>query len=138
MSIETVRKAAGHHYRHPQETEESLRYVSPDVVYHSDSADPTLERWRENHEKLIGNMRIESPEVIEIVVEGDMAVTYWTSEIVVIGPVFGLTPNNQRFTLRGFGMDRVRDGLVVEHWGMQDMLGALRQLDMQILPPKEA
>lgn len=136
---DSIAAIAGHHYRYPFETEESVRFVAPGVIYHSATDGPkTLAAWKENHERLLQAFRVTASNIVHQVTEGDLVITHWRGEAVQIGPFQGAAPTGATVTMRGFGIDRVEGGLVVEHWGLQDALGLLRQLGFRIEPPTDA
>lgn len=133
----TIAKIAGYHYRFPYSTKQSIRYVSEDVLYRSATEGPqTLAAWRENHERLLSAFELLTSEIEHQAVNDDLVITHWSGTARQIAPFQGAAPTGAVIRMRGFGIDRVRDGLVVEHWGLQDALGMFRQLGFTLQPPK--
>jgi predicted ester cyclase len=52
----------------------------------------------------------------------------WTLTGTHVGPLFGLAPTQARIHLRGVNFQKLRDGVVVEHWTMIDAFGAREQI----------
>jgi len=73
-------------------------------------------------------------EIEDVVVAGD---TVWTRNVATgtnDGPYMGYPPTGRSFRIHVFDVMRVFAGRVVEHWGVPDRLGVLRQLGA-IAPP---
>ena len=64
----------------------------------------------------------------EIVVEDDRAAVATTIEGTHTGALMGIEPTGRRIAVRGIDMVRVADGRIVEHRGLTDTVGLLRQL----------
>jgi predicted ester cyclase len=62
--------------------------------------------------------------------EGDWVASRVTAKGTHLGVWFGVKPSGKSVTLRGINLDRVSDGLVVEHWGEADTLGMLIQMGL--------
>ena len=74
-------------------------------------------------------------EIDDMVVAGD---TVWTRNIATgtnDGPYMGHPPSGRTFRIYVFDVIRVREGRVVEHWGVPDRLGVLLQLGAVSGPP---
>jgi predicted ester cyclase len=68
-------------------------------------------------------------ELIRTVVEGDEAATYTTFTATHSGDAFGLPATQRRFTAEQMHLMRfAEDGRIVEHWGVRDDAGMMRQL----------
>ena len=133
----TIAEIAGYHYRFPYSTEQSVRYVSEDVLYRSAAEGPqTLAAWRENHERLVAAFELLTSEIEHQAVNEDIVITHWRGTGRQIAPFMGANPTGDLIKMHGFGIDRVRDGLVVEHWGLQDTMGMFRQLGFTLQPPE--
>lgn len=133
----SVTQAAGHHYHNPQETDLSMRFVSRDVIYHSAKELPkTYETWVEAHHKLLKAFDILNPVVLHQVTEGDTVITHWASEGRHKGAFLGVPATGKIVQMRGVGIDRVKDGLVSEHWGLNDGLGLAFQLGASLKLPE--
>jgi predicted ester cyclase len=66
--------------------------------------------------------------VDDVIAAGDKVVLRWHSEGTHRGELAGLAPTGARGTVTGIGIDRWKDGKVVEAWTEWDNLGLARQL----------
>jgi len=64
----------------------------------------------------------------ELIAEGDLVAGNWTATGTHHGELMGIEPTGRSIKITGMGMDRVRDGRIVESWGNYDSLGMLAQL----------
>ena len=69
-----------------------------------------------------------SVRVDSLIIEGDHIAWRWTFEGRHAGPFAGLAPTGKRVVLRGANFQRIAGGVVIEHWSVADIAGALRQL----------
>ena len=76
-------------------------------------------------------------EVQDLVVEGDVAWSRNAGSGTNDGPFMGNPPTGRRMRIEVYDVVRVRDGKIVEHWGVPDRLGALFQLGLA-RPPAPA
>ncbi len=67
-------------------------------------------------------------EIIDQVAEDDKVVTYKAFSGVHRGDFMGIAPTGRPVRFTVIDIIRLRDGQVVEHWGMVDQLGLLQQL----------
>jgi len=77
-------------------------------------------------------------EIEDMVVVGDTA---WTRNVATgthDGPYMGHPPTGRTFRIYVFDVLRVREGCVVEHWGVPDRLGVLIQLGAMLRPQRSA
>lgn len=72
--------------------------------------------------------------VEQMVADGDMVATRLTLRGTHVGPFMVAAPTGKELTIRALQMDRVVDGLIVEHWANADWVTMLIQLG--IIPPK--
>jgi predicted ester cyclase len=63
------------------------------------------------------------------IAEGDLVCTYCALELTQIGPFAGIAPLGKRVALEVLSLDRVHDGLVVEHNSASTWSDVLRQLN---------
>lgn len=76
-------------------------------------------------------------EIEALVVDGDMV---WCRNLGTgtnDGPFMGHPPTGRPLRVDVFDVVRVRDGKIVEHWGVPDRLGAMMQLG-HVRPPQAA
>ena len=71
------------------------------------------------------DMRMEAHEVL---VDGDLACVRGTTSGTHQGDFMGMPPSGKRFEVTGFDLVRVRDGQVIEHWGLMDAMKMMQQL----------
>jgi steroid delta-isomerase-like uncharacterized protein len=64
----------------------------------------------------------------EMVAEGDLVAGSWTATGTHQGELMGMPPTGRYIHVTGMGMDRVRNGQIVESWANYDSLGMLQQL----------
>ena len=67
-------------------------------------------------------------EILDQMAEGDKVVTYKAFSGVHNGDFMGIAPTGAAVRFTVIDIIRLRDGQFVEHWGMVDQLGLLRQL----------
>jgi predicted ester cyclase len=63
-----------------------------------------------------------------LVAEGDLVIERWTSRFRHTGHFMGIAPTGREVELLGFAQYRLRDGKVVEFWGLSDALKLLQEL----------
>ena len=64
----------------------------------------------------------------ELVADGDRAAVATTISGTHTGELAGLAPTGRRVSVTGLDMIRVEDGRIVEHRGLTDSVGLMRQL----------
>ncbi len=106
------------------------RFFAPDVISHD--MPPGFPQGIEGVRLFFSAFRQGMPDVEvridEIVAEGDRAAVATMIEGTHTGPLMGVEPTGRRLSVRGFDMVRVEDGRIVEHRGLTDTVGLLRQL----------
>jgi steroid delta-isomerase-like uncharacterized protein len=60
--------------------------------------------------------------------EADVVVTWFVLRGTHLGAFGGVPPTNKQITLRGVNVQRIRNGRIVEHWGVSNSLEALLEL----------
>ena len=71
----------------------------------------------------------------KLVGEGDIVASHVTGHGTHTGQFLAFPASGNEATWRSLGFFRVRDGKIVEHWGLPDMLGLLIQIG--VIPPPE-
>jgi predicted ester cyclase len=66
--------------------------------------------------------------VDELVADGDRVAVATTTSGIHTGELFGVAPTGRRISVTGIDMVRVEDGRIVEHRGLTDTVGLLREL----------
>jgi hypothetical protein len=71
-------------------------------------------------------------QVIELIAEGDTVVGRFTCSGTHLGDWLGYAPTGRRFeAVDEVGIYHVRDGRIVETWGLEDNVGRLEQLGLR-------
>jgi ketosteroid isomerase-like protein len=71
-------------------------------------------------------------EIVDLVAEGDTVVGRFTCSGTHTGDWLGHAPTGRRFeAVDEVGIYHVRDGRIVESWGLEDNLGRLEQLGLR-------
>jgi predicted ester cyclase len=73
-------------------------------------------------------------EIEDLVVDGELVWMRNVGSGTNDGPFMGHPPTGRTMRIQVFDVLRVRDGKLVEHWGVPDRLGALMQLG-HVAPP---
>jgi steroid delta-isomerase-like uncharacterized protein len=124
-----LKEIAVTHYVGANDTQAAMAKVAPDVLWHGPAGSPpTYESWKARHERLVAAFANMDIAVHNQIAEGDLVVTQWTIKGTHVGSFVGIAPTGKRIVISGIGIDRVANGQIVEHWGMQDMLGVVAQL----------
>jgi predicted ester cyclase len=66
----------------------------------------------------------------DLVAQGDQVWIRATGRGLNTGSIFGRPPTGRRSEITVFDQVRLRDGRIVEHWGVPDQLGLLTQLGL--------
>jgi predicted ester cyclase len=74
----------------------------------------------------------------DMVAQDDIVATLVHGEGTNDGPFMGMPPTGRHARWRSVGFFRVRDGKIVEHWGIPDLLGLMIQLGVIPPPPAES
>ena len=72
------------------------------------------------------------------VIEGDMIASVLTVTGTQSGSFFGAAPTGKQVSYTVLMVDRIRDGLIVQHWALPDILSIFRQIGRPLLPVSEA
>src|SRR5690242_18106422 len=71
-------------------------------------------------------------EIVDLIAEGDTVVGRFTCSATHRGDWLGHAPTGRRFeAVDEVGIYRLRDGQIVESWGLEDNLGRLEQLELR-------
>ena len=106
------------------------RFFAPDVVSHNmppgfPSGLAGVRRFFETFQAAFPDLAVR---VDEVVVEGDRAAVATTIEGTHEGELLGIAPTGRRVAVTGIDLVRVAEGRIVEHRGLTDTVGLLRQL----------
>ena len=67
-------------------------------------------------------------DVHDIIAEGDRVAVHYTLHGTHKGELMGISASGQRVSSDGMVFAQIRDGRVIERWGVQDMLTLLQQI----------
>jgi steroid delta-isomerase-like uncharacterized protein len=111
--------------------------LSDDFVEHEEF--PGLDDTRDSVKKLFGmaqgaftNFRMEPTQFVS---EGDLVVAWVRMKGTHTGEFMGIPASGNELDLELVDMVRVRDGKIVEHWGVSDSLAMMQQLGAAPQPP---
>ncbi|MBC2777031.1 ester cyclase [Parasphingopyxis marina] len=128
--LEANKAAAAVYYaKHAEPVEVSMAAISKDVIYHGRAdSPPSLDMWIEREIRFRKAMSDIETTVHRQTAEGDMVATHWTLEATHSGRLMDYEASGKRIKMASMCFDRVVDGLVVEHWGVRDLLNVLRTI----------
>jgi steroid delta-isomerase-like uncharacterized protein len=105
-------------------------YIAED--YAENSPMPGLPPGLEGAKAIFSMIRAGFPDhdavIHDQVVEGDKVVTRKSFTGTHQGEFFGVPPTGKKVTINVIDIVRVRDGKIVEHWNIVDLLFALQQM----------
>lgn len=106
------------------------RFWSPSMVHHTRSKVQSVEEVK----AVVADFAAAFPdlhfELLDIVAEGDRVVTRMQAHGTQTGTYMGLPATGKRIDCGVFGIARVQDGAIVEHWGVTDELAIVAQLGL--------
>jgi steroid delta-isomerase-like uncharacterized protein len=108
--------------------------VAPEAVNHDPATPAQLRELRgpEVLKRTVSMYRAAFPDVRiivdDVIAADDKVVLRWHSEGTHRGELAGLAPTAARASVTGIGIDRWKDGKIVEAWTEWDNLGLARQL----------
>jgi steroid delta-isomerase-like uncharacterized protein len=112
----------------------------PDYLDHS--APPGMPNGFDSVQAVFSAFRTGFPDVKftidDMVSQGDIVATLVHGEGTQTGQFMNIPATGKHAKWRSVGFFRVRDGKIVEHWGIPDMLGLLIQLGVIPPPPAES
>ena len=113
--------------------------VAPDFIDHEAEAHPGRNRGPESMREVATMLRTAFPNlhftIEELVAEGDTVVGRLTMSGTHEGPLMGMPPTGRSMRQDHMHFVRFRDGKAIEHWGVRDDLGMMRQLG--VIPEPE-
>jgi steroid delta-isomerase-like uncharacterized protein len=102
-----------------------------DHVNH-DPADPNPAGGPQGARDFVVTLHVAFPdariEIDDMIAEGDRVVIRWHSTGTHQGELMGIPASGRSATTTGIGIDRFRDGVIVESWTNWDTLGLLAQI----------
>jgi predicted ester cyclase len=111
--------------------------TSPELVEHQDFG-PSHAPGAEGVRAVVRSLRSAFSDfhlaIDDVATSGETAWLRMTATGTNDGPFMGNAPTGRPIRIQVFDAIRVRDGRMVEHWGVPDRLGALLQLGL--MPPR--
>ena len=104
--------------------------TAPDFIQHG--APPGLAADLAGHQQLLTALWTAFPDAHqvneELIAEEDKVVERYTVRGTHQGAFLGIPPTGKRVSVSALGIDRIKDGKIVETWISMDTLGLLQQL----------
>jgi predicted ester cyclase len=72
------------------------------------------------------------------VIQDDMIASVCNVSGTQTGPFFGMPPTDKPVRYTVLIVDRIQDGVIVQHWALPDILSIFRQVGKPLLPPSES
>ena len=117
------------HYLHMGDLERSMSVIAEDVIYHGRPDDPaTFDTWKRRQARFEAAMSEIKVVIHHQIADGDMVATHWSLTARHTGKLMHYPATGRTIHMKSMCVDRVRDGKVVEHWGVRDLLSVLRQI----------
>ena len=105
---------------------------APNMVDHSTAAAPGQPNDLEGFKKRVNGHRVGMPNlhfsIMNMILEGDYLAFQWEMNGTHTGPYMGRPPSGNPVRIVGMNMERLENGLIVEHWSYPDKLAALQQI----------
>jgi predicted ester cyclase len=103
--------------------------VSPDLAVHLGSANPIgFDDWQKSLAEFFVGFPNGRHVIDDYVSEADSVVTRCRFQGTHTGIFHGIEPSGNRVSVGVIHIDRVEDGIVVEHFGQLDGLGLMHQI----------
>jgi predicted ester cyclase len=105
--------------------------ISPDMQEHQ-RFNPPLPRGPKGTKAVINSLRSMFPDIRlsieDIAVDGDKIWIRMRARGTNNGSIMGRSPTGKKMAIDVFDVCRVKDGKIIEHWGVPDQLGMLEQV----------
>ncbi len=107
--------------------DQAARFVSPDYIDHNNSSEkPTGVEGLLRHINAVRSTYPDLKVIIhEQIAEDDFVVSRVSITGTHKGVWLGIRPTHKHVSIDAVNIDRIKDGLIVEHWGMANTLEAL-------------
>jgi predicted ester cyclase len=110
--------------------------IAPECIDHE--AHSGGDRGPESMRQLITMLRTAFPDlnftIEELIAEGDTVAGRLTMSGTHEGPLMGMPPTGRTVQQAHMHFVRLRDGKAIEHWGVREDLGMMRQLELAPQP----
>ena len=105
---------------------------APDFVEHDPDPVPERPAGREGIKHDVLRIRKAFPDFAmntdDIICEGDRVALHWSARGTQTGDLIGIPATGRQVTMSGMQFFRIREGRIVERWGVFDRIGVMRQL----------
>jgi predicted ester cyclase len=105
--------------------------IHPDFFDHTNP--PGMQHGLDGHKAIVRLFRTVFPDLTwdidDLIAEGDKVVARTTMSGTQLGDFFGIPPTGRAVSMTGVHILRIADGKIAEHWGNNDDLGLMRQLN---------
>lgn len=105
-------------------------FWAPTMIHHTRGQSQTVDEVKQvlsDFAKAFPDLRFE---LLDIIAEGDRVVTRMQAHATQIGAYMGMPATGKRIDCGVFGIARVSDGKIQEHWGVTDELAIAAQLGL--------
>ena len=111
--------------------------VAADLISHSHlpNVPPGREGGKMVHQGSVGSFPDGQTTTNDLIAEGDKVVERFTFVGTHKGEFLGIPATGKQITVTGMSIFRLTNGKIVEHWGENDAMGLLMQMD--VLPAPE-
>jgi steroid delta-isomerase-like uncharacterized protein len=110
--------------------------IAPDFINHE--APPGMDRGPESMRALANMLRTAFPDlhfaIEDLIAEGDTVAGRLTMNGTHTGPLMGMPPTGRAVRQAHMHFIRFRDGKAIEHWGLRDDMGMMRQMGLMPEP----
>jgi steroid delta-isomerase-like uncharacterized protein len=110
--------------------------IAPDFIDHE--AHPGTSSGPESLRQLITMLRTAFPdlrfEIEDLIAEGDTVAGRLTMNGTHTGPLMGMPPTGRKVRQAHMHFVRFLDGKAIEHWGVRDDMGMMRQMGLMPEP----
>jgi steroid delta-isomerase-like uncharacterized protein len=106
-------------------------FVSPDFITHSSPQVPGMKMDLDAFKKVFVMFQTATPgyhTVDVMIAEGDIVAAHITGYGTHEAEFLGVPATHKQIQMSGMVMWRIKDGKIVEHWGVNDTMDLLRQL----------
>lgn len=124
---------------------EENRQVVREVLDALDTADwaeierhPGLYETRRNYSFSKAAIPDSRHTIVTQVVQDDMIASVLIVTGTHTGPLLGVPPTGKEVSYTVLMVDRIRDGLIVQHWALPDFLSIFQQVGKPLLPISDA
>ena len=114
--------------------------IAQDLIEHNPP--PGVPSGPEGMKQSVAMFRAAFPDIHvtihDVLAEGDKVVVRATASGTHRGELMGIPATGRRIAVDEIHIVRCVDGKVVEHWGIEDSLGMMRQLGLAEPPPRQS